>query len=109
MFSETYTGMNFFPLCTATVCPTISGMIVDLRDQVFSTFFSNRRFISSMRLRSEASTNGPFLMLLAMAYFLRRTMYLPVRLLLRVFRSRTPHGVHGCRPPEVLPSPPPSG
>ena len=25
MFSVTYTGMNFFPLCTASVCPTISG------------------------------------------------------------------------------------
>src|SRR5438552_15789514 len=48
-------------------------------------------------------------MLLAMAYFLRRTMNLSVLLLLRVFFSRTPHGVHGCRPPDDFPSPPPSG
>src|SRR5881628_3683852 len=48
-------------------------------------------------------------MLLAMVYFLRRTMNLSVRLLLRVFFSRTPHGVHGWRPPEVFPSPPPRG
>ena len=32
MFSVTYTGMNFFPLCTATVCPTNSGRIVARRD-----------------------------------------------------------------------------
>src|SRR5258706_12336347 len=41
-------------------------------------------------------------------YLRRRTMYLSVRLLLRVFFSRTPQGVQGCRPPEVFPSPPPS-
>ena len=40
MFSVTYTGMNFFPLCTASVCPTISGMTVERRDQVLMTFFS---------------------------------------------------------------------
>ena len=34
MFSVTYTGMNFFPLWTAIVWPTISGMIVERRDQV---------------------------------------------------------------------------
>src|ERR1700739_1884525 len=33
MFSVTYTGMNFFPLCTAIVCPTISGTTVERRDQ----------------------------------------------------------------------------
>ena len=40
MFSVTYTGMNFFPLCTATVCPTNSGRMVDRRDHVRTTFFS---------------------------------------------------------------------
>ena len=34
MFSVTYTGMNFFPLCTAIVWPTISGTTVERRDQV---------------------------------------------------------------------------
>jgi len=47
MFSVTYTGMNFFPLCTAIVCPTISGTTVERRDQVRSTFFSLRAFMPS--------------------------------------------------------------
>jgi len=47
MFSVTYTGMNFFPLCTAIVCPTISGTTVERRDQVRITFFSLRAFIPS--------------------------------------------------------------
>src|SRR6266478_7103994 len=49
MFSVTYTGMNFLPLCTAMVCPTISGITVERRDQVRKTFFSLREFIPSMR------------------------------------------------------------
>ena len=32
--------MNFRPLCTAIVWPTISGTTVDRRDQVLMTFFS---------------------------------------------------------------------
>ena len=40
MFSVMYTGMNFFPLCTAIVWPTISGTTVDRRDQVLMTFLS---------------------------------------------------------------------
>ena len=39
MFSVTYTGMNFLPLCTASVWPTNSGGIVERRDHVLSTFF----------------------------------------------------------------------
>ena len=50
MFSVTYTGMNFLPLCTAIVCPTISGMTVERRDQVLMTFFSPPRFITSTLL-----------------------------------------------------------
>src|SRR5208337_3309254 len=48
MFSVMYTGMNFLPLWTASVCPIISGTIVDRRDQVLTTFFSNRRLSSSI-------------------------------------------------------------
>ena len=48
MFSVMYTGINFLPLWTATVCPIISGKIVDRRDQVLTTFFSNRRLSSSI-------------------------------------------------------------
>ena len=32
--------MNLRPLCTASVCPTISGITVDRRDHVLMTFFS---------------------------------------------------------------------
>src|SRR5262245_33922364 len=34
IFSVMYTGMNFFPLWTASVWPTISGVIIERRDQV---------------------------------------------------------------------------
>src|SRR5437773_9780305 len=60
IFSVTYTGMNFLPLCTAMVCPTISGMMVERRDQVRNTFFSFREFIASMRFARNVSMNGPF-------------------------------------------------
>jgi hypothetical protein len=52
--------MNFLPLCTAIVCPTISGRIVERRDHVFTTFFSFRAFNASTFTRSGSSTNGPF-------------------------------------------------
>src|SRR5580704_3469668 len=58
--SVTYTGINFLPLCTAIVCPIISGTIVDRRDQVFTTFFSLRVFSPSTFSRRWPSTNGPF-------------------------------------------------
>jgi len=60
MFSVTYTGMNVFPLCTGSVCPTNSGVIIERRDQVLSTYFSRARFMSSIRFASLGSTNGPF-------------------------------------------------
>src|SRR5258708_39903136 len=62
MFSVTYTGMNFLPLCTAIVCPTISGMMVERRDQVRNTFFSLREFMPSMRDARYVSTKAPFLL-----------------------------------------------
>ena len=57
---STYTGMNFLPLCTASVCPTNSGITVDRRDQVLMTFFSAPRFITSIFSRSGVSMKGPF-------------------------------------------------
>ena len=60
MFSVMYTGMNFFPLCTASVCPTISGTTVERRDHVLMTFFSDPRFITSIFSRRWVSTKGPF-------------------------------------------------
>src|SRR5258708_19856127 len=52
--------MNFLPLCTAMVCPIISGTIVERRDHVFTTFFSLRVFSPSTFSRKWPSTNGPF-------------------------------------------------
>ena len=60
MFSVMYTGMNFFPLCTASVWLTISGTTVERRDQVLMTFFSFARFITSTFSRRWVSTKGPF-------------------------------------------------
>src|ERR1700674_3589469 len=60
MFSVIYTGINFLPLCTAMVCPTNSGIMVERRDQVRSTFFSLREFMPSTRVCRKPSTNGPF-------------------------------------------------
>src|SRR6185437_13907229 len=65
IFSVMYTGINFFPLCTAMVCPTISGIIVDRRDQVRKTFFSLREFMPSIRVARYPSINGPFFVDLA--------------------------------------------
>src|SRR3954470_18103374 len=61
MFSVTYTGMNLRPLCTAIVCPTISGITVERRDQVLRTFFSPPRFMTSTFSSNGTSTKGPFL------------------------------------------------
>src|SRR5208282_4612545 len=58
--SVMYTGMNFLPLCTAIVWPTISGRIVERRDHVFMTFFSFRAFSASTFTRKWPSMNGPF-------------------------------------------------
>jgi hypothetical protein len=61
MFSVTYTGMNFFPLCTARVCPTKSGLMVDRRDQVLMTFFCREAFSASIYSMRCVSMNGPLL------------------------------------------------
>ena len=39
MFSVMYTGMNFFPLWTASVWPMNSGTMVERRDHVRNHFF----------------------------------------------------------------------
>jgi hypothetical protein len=61
IFSVIYTGINFLPLCTAKVCPTKSGVIVDLRDHVFTIFFSPALFMTSTFFIRLASMKGPFL------------------------------------------------
>src|SRR5262245_57754316 len=71
MASVTYTGTCLRPSWTATVWPTMSGMIVERRDQVLMTFFSPLA-LSSSTLRSRwSSTKGPF--------FRERGMGLPPR------------------------------
>src|SRR5207253_5913315 len=47
-FSVMNTWMNFRPLCTAKVKPTMSGVMVERRDQVFTTFLDRK----STRLNS---------------------------------------------------------
>src|SRR5690349_21273850 len=61
MFSVTYTGMNFLPLCTAIVWPTNSGRIVERRDQVRTTFFSFDVLSTATFVSRCVSVNGPFL------------------------------------------------
>jgi len=61
MFSVMKTGMNFLPLCTAIVTPTISGMMVERRDQVLITFLSLTGSHRQNLLRRGESMNGPFL------------------------------------------------
>src|SRR4030065_672890 len=61
MFSVTKTGMNFRPLWTAKVKPTMSGMMVDRLDQVLMTFLSpSPTALRNFRARL-SSTYGPFL------------------------------------------------
>jgi hypothetical protein len=59
--SEMNTGTCFLPSWTAIVCPTISGKIVDARDQVRTMFFWLAVFMASMRCIKRSSTHGPFL------------------------------------------------
>src|ERR1041385_9259620 len=53
--------MNLLPLCTANVCPTNSGGIVERRAHVFTTRLSPLLFMSCTLPNSLVSTNGPFL------------------------------------------------
>src|SRR4029077_1080710 len=77
--------MNFLPLWTAIVCPTISGMTVDRRDQVLMTFLSPPRFMTSIFSRRGTSTNGPFFsdLLMSVASYqspvASRQLFLPAR------------------------------
>src|SRR5689334_20130946 len=108
--------MNLLPLWTASVWPTNSGSTVQRRAHVLSTRFSPLRFSVSILRTRESTTYGPFLMERAMCrlppyFFRRRTISASLSLRLRVLRPFVilPHGEHGWRPPDVLPSPPPIG
>ena len=54
------TGIHWFPLWMAIVCPTNSGVITERRDHVLITFFFFPFSISETFLRSFSSINGPF-------------------------------------------------
>src|SRR6266851_4573747 len=60
--------MNFLPLWTAIVWPTMSGMIVERRDHVFTTRFSPLWLSRSTFTRRWSSMNGPFFRLLGIPY-----------------------------------------
>src|SRR5438034_10871169 len=101
--------MNLFPLCTASVWPTKSGVIVLRRDHVLNTFFSFRSLRARIFTISDSSTYGPFLPLrpiyvVALPRFRPRPMTsvecLP---LFRVLLPSTfPHGCVGGRPPRLV-------
>src|ERR1700722_6975879 len=95
----------------------MSGTIMERRDQVLITFLVPLVFCASTFLIRWSSTNGPFFRLRGIAdysyrFFLerRRVMSLSLGRCARLVRpSGLPHGLTVCRPPEVLPSPPPMG
>ena len=60
MDSDTNTGTCLRPSWTAIVCPTMSGKIVEVRDQVRIMVLDPEAFICSMRSMSRSSTHGPF-------------------------------------------------
>src|SRR3954469_21596757 len=66
MPSVTKTGTCLRPSCTAIVCPSMSGMIVERRDHVRITCLLPLSFWSSTFLSRWSSTNGPFFKLLGM-------------------------------------------
>src|ERR1700734_3972405 len=115
--SVTNTGTCLRPSCTAIVWPSIAGTIIERRDHVLITFLVPLSFCTSTFFIRWSSTNGPFFRLRGIVwcsyrFFLprRRGIILSLgRFALRVRPSGLPHGLTGCRPPEVLPSPPPIG
>src|SRR3954471_24902405 len=60
MASVTNTGTCLRPSWTARVCPSISGMIMERRDQVRMTFLVPLSFCVSTFFRRWSSTKGPF-------------------------------------------------
>ena len=116
IFSVMYTGMNLFPLCTATVWPTKSGEITDALAQVLTTDFLLVSFIANTFLSNLKSIKGPFfnerIIIIPLYYFfLRSTIYLLEAFfferVLYPFASK-PFRERGC-PPDERPSPPPIG
>src|SRR5680860_485415 len=100
------------------VSPTIIGNIVERLDHVLITRFSPDLFIASTRSSKRGSAKDPFFKDLLIYgppfdYLVRRfTMKrFDVFFFFRVFAPSAgfPQGVHGLRPIELRPSPPPCG
>src|SRR4051812_18524065 len=70
MPSVTKTGTCLRPSCTAIVCPSMSGMIVERRDHVLITFLLPLSFCASTFLSRWSSTNGPFFRLRGIVQYL---------------------------------------
>src|SRR4051794_41762469 len=95
----------------------MSGTSIDRRDQVLMTFLVPFSFCTSTFFCRWSSTKGPFFRLRGIGTgsyqrFLpvrrRRTNILSLDLFGRRVRpSAWPHRLTGCRPPDVLPPPPP--
>src|SRR5215831_18288222 len=60
MASVMNTGTCLRPSCTAIVCPSMSGTIIERRDQVLMTFLEPFAFCASTFFIRWSSTNGPF-------------------------------------------------
>jgi len=91
----------------------MSGETTERRDQVLITFLLLELTAMLTFFINDGSMKGPFLIDRAIPFpYLRRLiMKRLVFLFFRVFLPLvgTPHGVTGCRPPLVRPSPPPCG
>src|SRR5439155_19138098 len=106
------------------VWPMKSGTTVQSRAQVLIGSRRPRSSMRSTRVNKRGSTYGPFFNDRLIGSFLyyfgakcgpgrrrRRIAALEGLRFLRVFPplANTPVGLHGCRPPDVRPSPPPIG
>src|ERR1035437_8451944 len=60
MDSVTKTGTCLRPSCTAIVCPSMSGTIIERRDQVLMTILVPASFWTSAFFCRWSSTKGPF-------------------------------------------------
>ena len=99
MFSVINTGINFFPLCTAIVSPTNSGIIMLPRDHVFTTSLFPLVLRRLTFYKSESATKGPFLVDLAMFILQGYLRLLRIKGFLRlrdlVPLAPLPHGLRG--------------
>src|SRR5690554_4535998 len=78
MFSVTYTGMNLLPLCTAMVCPTKSGDIIEARAHVLTTVFLPLSFMALTFFSKFRLIYGPFFNDLLIFFLINQLLFLPL-------------------------------